>query len=412
MTRQDLIIDSRYDGDVIDAATPRDRHYGLDWLRIGAFALLIGYHVAMVFAPWPWVVKWPKTYPALIVPMALLTPWRLPLLFVVSGFATRRLMARMPGLDRFVRLRSTRLLVPLAFGLLVLLPPEIWIRVRLAGDPEGLWSYWTHDYWSPILHYGRAFPNWEHLWFVLYLWAYTMVLALLVAAVGVPCIQRCFDRLAVGGLLAWLPALGLPAAKVALMFIVPETQGLTTDWTGHAGYLPLFLFGFALGGSTVLWRAIARTWRHGLALALVCGTFVTWVELAYQGSRVPGHALMALDRAARLAMAWGMILALLRLADARLNRDHRWRAPLAEAVFPAYLVHHPVLVVLAWYATDRGMTAGPGFVFLLGATALACALTYLVGRQVAWLRPLIGLGPAASPRGRPIVAVSGGAQSC
>ena len=33
------------------------RHYGLDWLRVAAFALLIVYHVAMVFAPWNWVIK-------------------------------------------------------------------------------------------------------------------------------------------------------------------------------------------------------------------------------------------------------------------------------------------------------------------------------------------------------------------
>ncbi|MGJ3628928.1 hypothetical protein AB5I41_22475 [Sphingomonas sp. MMS24-JH45] len=69
------------------------RHHGIDWLRIGAFGLLIVYHVAMVFSPWSWVVKWPETYPALVAPMALLTPWWLPLLFVVSGFATRHLLA-------------------------------------------------------------------------------------------------------------------------------------------------------------------------------------------------------------------------------------------------------------------------------------------------------------------------------
>ena len=29
------------------------RHYGMDWLRVGAFALLILDHIGMVFAPWP-----------------------------------------------------------------------------------------------------------------------------------------------------------------------------------------------------------------------------------------------------------------------------------------------------------------------------------------------------------------------
>ena len=45
----------------------------------------------------------------------------------------------------------------------------------------------------------------------------------------------------------------------------------------------------------------------------------------------------------------------------------------AEAVFPAYIVHHPVLVVLAWAAPAAGMSAASGFVFLLSATVAACA---------------------------------------
>lgn len=28
------------------------RHYGLDWLRIGAFALLILFHIGMYFVSW------------------------------------------------------------------------------------------------------------------------------------------------------------------------------------------------------------------------------------------------------------------------------------------------------------------------------------------------------------------------
>ncbi len=33
------------------------RHYGMDWLRIGAFQLLILYHVGMAFGPWDYQVK-------------------------------------------------------------------------------------------------------------------------------------------------------------------------------------------------------------------------------------------------------------------------------------------------------------------------------------------------------------------
>ncbi|WBH15636.1 hypothetical protein [Sphingomonas radiodurans] len=165
----------------------------------------------------------------------------------------------------------------------------------------------------------------------------------------------------------------------------------------------MFLFGFALGGSSALWHAIARLWPIKLAIVGLSGAIVVWLELTYQGSAVPSHAMMAIDRAARLAMAWGVIVALLRLADARFNHDHPVRAPLAEAVFPSYLIHHPVLVVLAWLAPSRGMGAGVGFVFLFSATIAACASAYLVGREIKWLRPLIGLAQAPA-RAKPLTA--------
>ncbi len=33
-------------------APPRRREYGLDWLRVFAFVILIGYHTGMYFVPW------------------------------------------------------------------------------------------------------------------------------------------------------------------------------------------------------------------------------------------------------------------------------------------------------------------------------------------------------------------------
>lgn len=374
------------------------RHFGLDWLRIAAFGLLIAYHVAMVFAPWPWVVKWPQTYEALVVPMALLTPWRLPLLFAVSGFASRRLLDRSPSLEQFVRERSMRLLVPLAFGMLVLLPPELWVRAKLAGDPMSLPRYWLSEYWDPSPAYGIAFPAWEHLWFVVYLWTYTMLLGALVAWRGAAPVQALAERVASGGRMLWLPIALLGTAKLALMFVVPETHGLTRDWSGHAEYVPFYLFGFALGGSAPLWRSIRERAAMALPLAMAAGSVVAAMELAFPGAQQPPHLLAALERLAQVAMAWAMLIVLLAAADRWLNRDHRWRARLAEAVFPAYLIHHPVLVVSAWLLRPSGLPAPLAFAVLLAIVAAACAGFYLLARQTPWLAPLAGLSRPRGPR--------------
>ena len=80
-----------------------ERLYGLDWLRIGAFALLILYHIGMFFVPWEWHVKTAQPQEWLELPMMAINPWRLALLFVVSGFASRILLNKMKGAGAFVR---------------------------------------------------------------------------------------------------------------------------------------------------------------------------------------------------------------------------------------------------------------------------------------------------------------------
>ena len=70
------------------------RRHDLDWIRVGAFLLLILYHVGMFYVPWDWHVNSPHPVEALEPVMQLTNPWRLTLLFLVSGAATRFLFER------------------------------------------------------------------------------------------------------------------------------------------------------------------------------------------------------------------------------------------------------------------------------------------------------------------------------
>jgi glucans biosynthesis protein C len=384
--------------DVSDQSVRTNRHYGLDWLRIAAFGLLILYHIGMVFAPWDWVIKTNHHYPALIAPMSLLTPWRLALLFAVSGYASWHLFAKSGSAGAFLRSRNVRLLVPLAFGMAFLVPVEMWVRVMEKGYPHGLIQFWAHDYWRSGEFWGRQFPSWEHLWFVAYLWVYTAILAAVLA------LRRAWFDAGIAALVAWLsngwrllwvPAGLLVLAKLALLFVVEEEHGLFRDWAGHAQYAPMFLSGFVLAGAPQLWPSLQRIWKVALALAALSGAIVVVVELIFPGEAVPPHWVMAGERAAQVAMAWTMTIALLVLADRFWNRDHRWRKSIAEAVFPFYLIHQPAIVLITWYSLPLKLNPWIEFATLLAGTSAVCAAFYLIGREIGWLRPLIGLGPRA-----------------
>nr|WP_246754345.1 hypothetical protein [Bradyrhizobium diazoefficiens] len=66
-----------------------ERRIDLDWVRILAFGLLIFYHVGMLYVSWGFHIKSVHRLTWLEPLMLFLNPWRLSLLFLVSGVATR-----------------------------------------------------------------------------------------------------------------------------------------------------------------------------------------------------------------------------------------------------------------------------------------------------------------------------------
>src|SRR5574338_1346265 len=72
-----------------------DRRYDLDWLRITAFGLLILYHCGMFYVTWDWHVKSSRASETIEPLMMLVNPWRLTLLMLISGAATRFMADKM-----------------------------------------------------------------------------------------------------------------------------------------------------------------------------------------------------------------------------------------------------------------------------------------------------------------------------
>ena len=109
----------------------------MDWLRIGAFALLILYHIGMFFVHWGWHVKAQPVLEWAAVPMLASNAWRIPLLFLVSGYASAAIVAKAAGgTAGFAWERTKRLLIPVLFGMAVIIPPQVWID--LTGElPDG-----------------------------------------------------------------------------------------------------------------------------------------------------------------------------------------------------------------------------------------------------------------------------------
>lgn len=384
------------------------RHYGLDWLRIAAFSLLILHHIGRAFAPGQWLVKL-DSIEWLNVPMLFVTPWRLALLFLIAGFASRALLTR-TGLCGFLRERAARLLIPLIAAMIVIIPPQSWISLVVNHDyPSNFGHFLTHDAFAFAPVSGVTLPGWEHLWFVAYLFAYTIVLCAGIALIPAAWQARAgalIDRLLGGRKLLWLPLLYFVPVRVGIAFTLGESHGLFDDWLSDAMFLPCFLIGFALAGRGGFWPAVARSWRAALVVALAAYAMLLAIETSYPDGHPMPHLWAAIDRAAMGAMMWAMLIPLLRLADTLLNRDHPWRARLSEAIFPFYIIHQTLIVVIAFALLPRGLSSGAEFAILLFGTVAGCWLFYRLGDLIPAIRPLIGLKARARPAPRAEAALN------
>lgn len=385
--------------------THPERLYFLDWLRAAAFGLLILYHVGMYYVSWDWHIKSPHAGTAIEPLMMLSSPWRLALLFLISGAATAMMLRAKPGQAPrpFVRERSKRLLLPLLLGMFVVVPPQAYLEVVSKLAYPGSYLDFMQLYLKAYPGFCRGddclkLPTWNHLWFVAYLWVYSLLMWALLKAW-----PRALDTMAALAERHLKNAWGLWLAPVALLALwrvllvgrFPQTHALVDDFYNHALYLTVFLAGAVLARWGGGWALFAK-WRWvmlGLALLL-------WAAIAsyfghYGDALEPPDWLRQLQRLGYAALQWSAIVAALGFAMQHWNHDHRWRATVAEAVFPVYLLHQTVIILLAWALRPRGLAPVVEAPLLIAGTAVVCGAGYLVATRLGPLRPWFGLAPRA-----------------
>jgi peptidoglycan/LPS O-acetylase OafA/YrhL len=375
-----------------------ERRHDLDALRTLALLALLLYHSSRPFDLEPWHVMDDERSLALQVCGMLLTPWRLPLLFMISGLGTSfALGVRAPR--RYVRDRLRRLLIPLAAGMVLVVPPQVYVERVSAGMPGRLSPIDFHgSFLAFVPHafsgvYPRGNLSWHHLWFLAYLLVFSLVALPLFLRLRSPGGRRALAALAaalVPGARVFLLLLPLAVIHVALRGRFPATHALVGDWWNLAHYFVLFLLGFALLARAHFCEACARNRHLALALYALSAALRAWLVLA-GGAVAPYSTSYALLMTLRAVTEWTALVAVIGYAYRHLRRSGtvlRWAG---ERVYPFYVWHHTVIVVLAWWMVQGTWPALATFA-LLGASALG--ITRLLGelaRLTAPTRLLFGI---------------------
>lgn len=382
----------------IQALHCAERRYDIDVLRVLAFAILILYHTGMFYvADWGWHVKSTYLSETLQLPMLLVNHWRLPLLFVISGISVNFILRRTKALH-FTGQRARRLMIPLLFGMAVVVPPQAYVQAlenhAFAGSYGAfLIHYFSFQPWPIDAFDGSEFGlTWNHLWYLPYLFCYTALLALLLpllrSKLGLWWRAR-FCALRGLGLIL-LPALPLVFATWWLSARYPTTHALLDDWHTHAIYFPVFLYGYWMGTDAGLWQALQRLrWTLTAFAVAVFAAFLLLDEILLLSS--PDWQRATYDFFDYLD-TWVWILMLMAWAFTLLNKPYRWLTYANEAVYPWYILHQTITVCAGYWLS--GYQLGPLLepLILVGITIFGCLVLHEYAiRRVRILRPLFGL---------------------
>jgi len=381
--------------------TRASRRYELDWLRVLAFGLLIFYHIGMYYvSDWGFHIKSQHQSEWLQNVMLWSGQWRMSLLFLISGCAVAFLLRKMRLRD-FYWSRYTRLLLPLFFGMAVVVVPQVYAEMASQGRLGGV-GYW--QLWAAYLNQdsplfadnktlGTWHVTWNHLWFLMYVYIYSVVAWASALAFrmfrlsGVwPQIEK---RVAPVLMIVGIPLILLYLNGQLLHESYPPSNDFINDFFNHGRYFLAFVMGIVLVRAPGYWLAV-RQWRK---ITLVAALFAySCVLFLFNGGEFgAGDFAQAMQGLVWTSNGWLWILAICGWAQHMLNSDNAVIRYLNGGVYCYYILHQTVIIALAYNLAPFALGPVLEPFFLIVFTILLCLGGYEALRRIPGLRICFGI---------------------
>jgi glucans biosynthesis protein C len=355
------------------------RQYYIDWIRVLAFGLLIFYHTGMFFVPWGWHVKNNVIVPGHEFWMEIMNPWRLPLLFFISGVGVSFALKSRSGLQ-FIGERAKRLLIPLAFGMFIIVTPQIYFERLQNNQFSG--SYF--EFFPSVFNF-EAYPegnfSWHHLWFVAYLFVFSVLATPFFLWLKNKTFFK-FENSFTNYLKLVACFLPLSICYFLLRNDWPTTHNLMADWYNFTISFLFFILGYVIGGQSINWDIFEKYRKINLTIAL------GWILFSMSFDAVFGSLsddliwVKILNSTMKMLVIWCMIMAICGFAKHHLNFSNSFVKYANRAVYPFYILHQTVIIIIGFYIADYQVHHLIKFFFIVISTFGVCGMIYHF-----WIRP-------------------------
>jgi peptidoglycan/LPS O-acetylase OafA/YrhL len=367
------------------------RRYDLDWLRVFTIGGVFLFHSTCFYAVNNFYFANTTTNVVFLVLSTFFLLWIMPVLFVISGMVTLYLLkSSKPG--DVIKQRFFRLIVPFVFGVLAILPFLVYLKEKTLGIFSGSFTdFYLYQYYHGVYGIGGNFPIFGlHLWYLLYLFAFSIVAIIIARLFWTHEAKRRMERslhfLERPGAIFLL---SIPIVLTSyISYLEPEVIGRTNNggW-GIVPYVIFFFYGMLFAFDPRFDTILQRHWK---VAAVTSGIFIIlygWtIGTSLNNTLNPWVMCVIIGMA-----AFSIIVLLFGLFHSIVHHGSEPLKRMNEAVLPFYIIHFPVLVFVAYFVTSLHLNIF--FMYLLISALsllIILALCALVSR-VPLLRWLFGM---------------------
>jgi hypothetical protein len=319
----------------------------------------------------------------------------MPLLLFISGAGTYMALGKRTP-KQFAGERFRKLFIPLLFGMFVVVPPQIYFEYY-----DRYSNYW--EFYKTVFEF-RPYPggsfSWHHLWFVLYLLVYSLILLPFLVFIrsersaNFRAKARRWLSTAPGMLL--IPAMFIFLTQIILRPFFPDELHNMTDLAFIVFYGCFFFFGVIFYSDQVLWESVGRN-RNRLLIAAILifipfySVFLHWhkvIVLPFSGE----DTLDLVFDISSIFLSWFTLITVIGFGQHYLNKPHPVLAYTNEGLYPFYILHQTVIIWLGFYICQLDWSIAAKFWVVSLLTLMLCvAFFFLIIRPFNVMRLFFGV---------------------